>query len=64
MKLHLYCAMCRNHKDVPIATGEYESGSIRASKSISLGKLIEQAGWIYQQNGRNFDVYCSKECAA
>lgn len=63
MKLTLHCAMCATVHVVPIATGEYEVGSIRASKSISLGKLIEQAGWIHQQNGKNFDTYCSKACA-
>lgn len=55
MKLEICCAMCGQEKQIKV---EVVDGKIDAAKHIS------DSGWIVQQNGSNFDVYCSKKCAA
>lgn len=55
MKLDFYCVMCGREKSLSVNA---EDGKIDAKK------VIESAGWITQQNGPNFDIYCCKKCAA
>ena len=56
MKLEIYCANCGKEKTIVVKP--LRDGVILADQAI------EKAGWLTQQNGDNFDVYCSKKCAA
>jgi hypothetical protein len=49
-----YCSMCgaNNQRSVKTRDGR-----------INVAKVVEEAGWISQQNGSHFDIYCSKRCA-
>lgn len=33
------------------------------SSNTTIGEVVNKVGWIGQQNGENFDTYCSKRCA-
>jgi hypothetical protein len=46
--------MCGKEKSVHV---EPRHGVVDAIKAV------QQAEWIAQQNGENFDVYCSPKCA-
>lgn len=56
MKLQVHCSMCGKEKTVDVEP--LRDGIILADQPI------ERSGWITQQNGDRFDVYCSKKCAA
>ena len=55
MELEFHCAMCGKEKSV-------ETRPVNGL--IDARKAIESVDWIVQQNGKHFDIYCSKECAA
>ena len=58
MKLIIVCATCGREKEITIPTESYSAGEEGPRE------IIHRSGrWITQQNGKNFDVYCSKECA-
>ena len=57
MDLIIYCAMCGKAKDVAIKVRAVDA-------ETTLRKVIDDAGWITQINGDNFDMYCSKKCAS
>lgn len=57
MKLEISCAMCGKNKEIVLKCDDVDAGK-------SLRRIIEDAGWVGQQNGNNFDIYCSKRCAA
>ena len=57
MKLEITCAMCGKEREIDIET-------FRLDPETSLRKVIEEYGWITQQNGEHFDIYCSKRCAS
>lgn len=56
LEIRLCCAMCGCDKDLGMV-------KFTAPDSPSVTAIIERAGWIWQHNGDNFDVYCSKRCA-
>lgn len=55
MTLYFCCAMCGEDKEIGVTV---KDGKIDAAKAI------RASGWITQQNGENFDIYCSKRCAS
>jgi hypothetical protein len=57
LSLELSCAMCAETKDVKIKIDHLDGAT-------PIKAVVESAGWITQQNGENFDIYCSKRCAA
>lgn len=60
MKLKIHCAMCDEEKDIDVTVrvGKGVFGTIDADAAI------KASGWITEQNGKNFDIYCSKRCAS
>lgn len=54
MTLNFYCAMCGADKQV----------TVKPERTIDVAKVIKASGWIAQQNGDNYDLYCSKRCAS
>ncbi len=55
MKLQIYCAMCGKDKTIDIDPPR---------AAIDADHVIRASGWITQQNGEHFDIYCSMKCAA
>lgn len=55
MRLEFYCSMCGKEKTVAVKP---EDGRVDAKRAV------ESIGWISQQNGEHFDIYCCKKCAA
>jgi hypothetical protein len=56
MKLEIYCSMCGKEKEIPIK-------SEVVGAEMTLQRVVAGTGWITQQNGQSFDIYCSKKCA-
>lgn len=56
IQIKIDCAMC-------MTSTNYVTCDIVDGK-IDLKKCIERTGWITQQNGESFDIYCSKRCAS
>ncbi len=56
MKLNVFCAVCGRRGRHPLYT-------LQVTKDTTLGELLTARGWIHQQNGENFDIYCSEKCA-
>jgi hypothetical protein len=55
MRLEIDCAMCGRSREIAIPTDKGEPKKLR--------QIIEDSGWIVQQNGENFDTYCCAKCA-
>ena len=63
MDITLSCAMCDRQKVVKLETDSDSTKGIIVQGNETLREVLETAGWISQNNGSNFDVYCSKKCA-
>lgn len=63
MKLIVSCAMCGPGAARSRRRTEIEIDTEGLSPDTILRKVIEDAGWIVQINGENFDIYCCKGCA-
>lgn len=61
MKLEICCACCGKEKTIVVKPLHDD---IMRRSAILVDQAIEKAGWLTQQNGDNFDVYCSEKCAA
>ncbi len=57
MKIEVFCAQCGH-------SAEYDLDTKEIRFNTTIGGLLVDRKWIFQQNGENFDIYCSKECAA
>lgn len=57
MDITLHCAMCG-------ATHEFDVPCDEGDPGKKLRDIIEEQGWFCQLNYPNFDIYCSKKCAA
>lgn len=55
MRLEFYCSMCGKENAVTFETKGTDG-------KIDFAKAIKPTGWITQNNGENFDIYCSLRC--
>ncbi len=56
MRIDIYCAMCGVGKTIDINLQ-------KVKMETPAWKILKPARWVLQQNGDNFDMYCSKRCA-
>lgn len=58
-KLTLMCSMCGEER-------EYEFSSEKVNGQTRICEMVKEAsneGWVFQQNGKHYDTYCSAKCA-
>jgi hypothetical protein len=56
MTIEICCSMCGRYKSIPV-------NKEKTAMNTTLQAVVEDSGWIAQQNGNNFDIYCSNRCA-
>lgn len=59
LKLTLMCAMCGNEREIEIVTDQVKA-------KTRLCEMVQEAsndGWVFQQNGAHYDMYCSAKCS-
>jgi hypothetical protein len=56
VKFTAFCGMCGKET-------ELEIDQEKVTGETTLSDIYKKLRWIVQQNGDNFDTYCSKKCA-